>query len=65
MNARPNRVSVLVEFGGEPDTFAERVEELDHGEVVDVAFAATGEQLLAQLWCEQDHAALLSIEGST
>ena len=57
-------VAVLVKFGHEPDAFAERVEELHHGDVIGVAVPAVGQELLAQFVGEEDHAALLSIAGS-
>jgi hypothetical protein len=56
-------VAVRVKLGREPDAFAERVEKLDDRNVIDVAITAVGE-LLAQLGREEDHAALLSVEGS-
>src|SRR5690606_28812552 len=58
------RIAISVELGGEPDTFAERIEEFHHRHVVAIALAAVGEKLLAPFVGQEDHAALLSITAS-
>lgn len=58
------RIAIRIQLGREPDAFAQRVEELDDGHMVGTAIAAIGEQSLAQVVGQEDHAALLSFAGS-
>ncbi|MER8388779.1 hypothetical protein NKG60_05015 [Mesorhizobium sp. M1428] len=55
------RIAILVEFGREPSASADRIEEADNRDMVSIAVAAIGKKTFAQLWREEDHAALLSL----
>src|SRR5579884_2465542 len=58
------RVAIGVQLGRKPDAFAQRVEELDDRHMVSAAFKPIGEQALAQIVGQEDHAALLSFARS-
>ena len=52
-------VTVAIQFGGKPDAATQRIEEFYHGDVVDIALAAIGEELLALGAGHKHHAAAL------
>ena len=52
-------VTVAIQFGGKPDAATQRIEEFYHGDMVDIALAAIGEELLALDGGQEDHAAAL------
>src|SRR5690606_22336194 len=52
-------VTVAIQFGRKPDAATQRIEEFYHGDGVDIALAAIGEELLALGAGQEDHAAAL------
>ena len=65
MGETEQRVAILIELAREPGADAERIEELHDRHMVEAAAAAVGEQALAQVLREQDHATLLSSGDSS
>ena len=58
------RVAVRLHLGDEPGARADGIEEFHHGHMIDIALPPIGEQPVAQIVGQQDHATLLSQAGS-